>query len=87
MTRWRIGLGWLLFALFSPVALLLLAALILRVFAGAWPAWSQFASIAEIPRLGRLAGWLVWILTFGHGEETGRRGFALLWADGKSRPS
>jgi uncharacterized protein len=77
MTRWRIGPGWLLVALFSPVALLLLAALILRVFTGSWPEWSQFGYIAELPQLPWLAGWLVWILTFGLGEETGWRGFAL----------
>jgi membrane protease YdiL (CAAX protease family) len=77
MARWRIGLGWLLVALFSPVALYLVAALILRVFSGSWPEWSQFGAIAELPQLGWLGGWCAWILTFGLGEETGWRGFAL----------
>ncbi len=77
MTRWRIGLGWLLVALLSPVAVFLLAALALRVVAGSWPEWSQFGHIAELPRLGWLGSWAVWILTFGLGEEAGWRGFAL----------
>ena len=77
MTRWRIGVGWLSVALLSPVAAYLLAVLILRLFSGGWPDWSRFGSITELPRLGWLGGWLVWILTFGLGEEAGWRGFAL----------
>jgi hypothetical protein len=77
MARWRIGLGWLLVALFSPVAFFLLAGLFLRLVTGPWPEWSQFGYIAELPQLGWLGGWWVWILTFGLGEETGWCGFAL----------
>jgi len=77
MVRWRIGVGWLCVSLFSPVAAYLFAGLILRLFSGNWPDWSLFGSVSEFPQLGWLAGWLAWILTFGLGEETGWRGFAL----------
>ncbi len=77
MTRWRAGLRWLLFALMGPAALYLVSAVILRVWSGAWPDWGQFGQIPELPQLGWLGGWILWTLTFGIGEETGWRGFAL----------
>jgi membrane protease YdiL (CAAX protease family) len=76
LTRWRIGWGWLA-AAFSPVAVFGVVALVMRVISGTWAAASGFSQVAELPELGWLAGWLVWILTFGLGEETGWRGFAL----------
>ena len=77
MLRWRIGPRWLLFALFSPVVFFLIAALLTRLFVGFWPALNRFGHITEFPNLSWLAGWPIWILTFGLGEETGWRGFAL----------
>ncbi len=77
MLRWRVGTAWILTAAFGPVALFLIAAAVVRVMAGSWPDLSRFGYIAELPQLGWLGGWIFWILTYGLGEETGWRGFAL----------
>ncbi|MCS6828533.1 MAG: CPBP family intramembrane metalloprotease [Caldilinea sp.] len=77
LMRWRIGLGWLA-AAFSPVAVFGVVALVMRIISGTWQAAGGFGQVAELPELDWLTGWLVWILTFGLGEETGWRGFALL---------
>jgi len=76
MTRWRVG-RWILVALFSPVALYLIAATIMRIWSGSWPDFSRFGGVLEVSGLGWLAGWAFHTLTFGIGEETGWRGFAL----------
>ncbi len=76
LTRWRIGWGWLA-AAFSPLAVFGVVALAMRLVAGNWQAASGFGQVAELPGLHWLAGWLVWILISGLGEETGWRGFAL----------
>jgi membrane protease YdiL (CAAX protease family) len=77
MLRWRVGIGWLLVAVFSPAVLFLVSAVIVRLWDGAWPDLGQFGHISEFPNLSWFAGWMVWTLTFGLGEETGWRGFAL----------
>ena len=77
MLRWRVGIRWILTALFSPVALYLIAAVMLRVWSGSWPDFSRFGSTVEVTGLVWLAGWIFHTLTFGIGEETGWRGFAL----------
>ncbi len=76
MTRWRIGWGWWLVALGSPLLLFAAAALLSNLF-GSPVGLSAFGRVDELPGLAGLAGWAVWILTFGLGEETGWRGFAL----------
>ena len=77
MSRWQVGIGWLSVAVLSPAALFLVSAVIVRTWIGEWPDLGQFGHISEFPNLGWLAGWIVWTLTFGLGEETGWRGFAL----------
>lgn len=77
LARWRIGWGWLLIAALSPVAVFGAVVLVMRLVTGTWQAAGGFGQVAELPGLGWLAGWLAWILTFGLGEETGWRGFAL----------
>jgi membrane protease YdiL (CAAX protease family) len=77
MLRWRVGWLWWPVALLSPGLLFLVSALILRLVTGAWPEFRSFGHIAEFPALPWWAGWIVWTLTFGLGEETGWRGFAL----------
>lgn len=76
MTRWRIGWGWWLAAVASPLLFFVGAVLLSRLF-GSPAELTAFGRIAELPGLSRQAGWAVWILTFGLGEETGWRGFAL----------
>jgi len=77
MTRWRIGWLWLGIALFSPLVVYLAAILVYGLASGDWSTLAQFGTVAELPGVSGLLGWLVWILTFGLGEETGWRGFAL----------
>ncbi len=76
LTRWRIGWMWWLVALGSPLLLFGGAVLLSNLF-GSPAGWNAFGRVDELPGLGGLAGWAVWILTFGLGEETGWRGFAL----------
>jgi uncharacterized protein len=77
MARWRVGLKWLLIATLSPAVGFLVAAVVLSAVRGDWSVFSQFGYIAELPGLNWLSAWIVWTLTFGFGEETGWRGFAL----------
>jgi len=77
MTRWRIGWLWMGVALLSPVVVFLLASLGIGLLNGDWSSLRQFGKVSELPQLGWWSGWLVWILTFGLGEESGWRGFAL----------
>ena len=76
MGRWRVGLRWTLVAVASPFALFALAALAMRVGEGTWPDLSR---LGEVNYLGNIGLWVVplWIVTYGYGEETGWRGFAL----------
>ncbi|MCS7247698.1 MAG: CPBP family intramembrane metalloprotease [Anaerolineales bacterium] len=64
-------------AAFSPVIVLGVVVLVLRLVSGTWQAAGVFGKVAELPSLGWLSGWLAWILISGLGEETGWRGFAL----------
>ena len=75
MTRWKVNPGWWLVAV-APLGLYLVAA------AALWLTQSEPIDLAAmgqvdfLPAIG-LAALPVWILTFGIGEETGWRGFAL----------
>jgi membrane protease YdiL (CAAX protease family) len=75
MLKWRVRPVWWLVAL-APLVLYALVAVALRFVQGHWPEVSALGQIDFLPNLG--AGALpVWFLTFGLGEETGWRGFAL----------
>ncbi len=77
MIQWRVGLGWLLVAAFSPLALYGVAVGIVVVGLGDPPPdLSRLGTITYLPFLG-WAAWIFWILTAGIGEETGWRGYAL----------
>lgn len=76
MLQWRVGIKWALIA-FSPAVLFVVSVAILHMWGGTWSDFGQFGRIREFPELGWLAGWVLFILTFGLGEETGWRGFAL----------
>jgi uncharacterized protein len=75
--HWRIGWGWLLAAWLSPALVFLIAVVVQGVLSASWSELSSFGLLEELPGVRGLAGWLVWTLTFGLGEETGWRGFAL----------
>ncbi|MEJ2413356.1 MAG: CPBP family intramembrane metalloprotease [Anaerolineales bacterium] len=75
MTRWRIKWVWWLAAL-SPLVMYLLAALIQAILGMPVTSLAELGQVDFLPALGLLVLPL-WILTFGIGEETGWRGFAL----------
>ena len=75
MFRWRVRPVWWLVAL-APLLLYVLLAVVLWFIQGQWPDLAALGQIDFLPNLGAGA-LLVWFLTFGLGEETGWRGFAL----------
>jgi membrane protease YdiL (CAAX protease family) len=75
MFSWKVGIKWWLVAL-SPVALYLIAVLIDGLIQGSFN-FTGFGKVNELPGLYWPIGWLLMISTFGLGEETGWRGFAL----------
>ena len=75
LTRWRVGLGWWAVAL-SPLFALVLLWLVARIIRGDPLTLLDLGRVEFLPNLGIGAAFL-WIATFGLGEETGWRGFAL----------
>ena len=76
ITRWRVPWPYAAFAILSPVALFIIAAVIVRITQGEWPDLRLLGQVNYLPYLG----WGVlplWLVTFGFGEEIGWRGFAL----------
>ncbi len=77
IVRWRVGVGWVLVAAFSPLAVWGIAVGIVIVGVGDPPPdLSSLGTLSYLPYLG-WAGWVFWILTAGIGEESGWRGYAL----------
>ncbi len=75
--NWRVGLGWVLIAAFSPLAVYGIAVAVVVIGVGGPPPdFSRLGTITYLPFLG-WAGWIFWILTAGIGEESGWRGYAL----------
>lgn len=75
--RVRPATGWLVFALASPLVLFAIGAVIARGGTGAWPAFAEVAKTQNLPALGLPLTLAIHVATFGIGEETGWRGFAL----------
>jgi membrane protease YdiL (CAAX protease family) len=75
MTRWRVKPGWWLVAI-SPLGIYLLAGAAWWLIQGQRLDLAGMGQVAYLPYLG-LTAIPLWILTFGIGEETGWRGFAL----------
>jgi len=76
ITKWRVGWGYAAFAILSPVALLIIAVMIVRLIKGEWLDLRLLGQANYLPYLG----WGVlpiWLISFGFGEEIGWRGFAL----------
>lgn len=66
---WLIGLG-------TPLALGLVAVVIYALSNNAVPALSLFGEVDYLGNIGVLAALVLWIATYGFGEEIGWRGFA-----------
>ena len=75
MFRWRVRPLWWLVAL-SPFLLYVVTAIILYFIQGEWTHIGLLGEVEFMPSLG-IGALFLWLLTFGIGEETGWRGFAL----------
>ncbi len=75
MLKWRVRPVWWLVAL-APLVLYALLAIVLRFIPGQEAGPAALGQIDFLPNLG-VGALLVWFLTFGLGEETGWRGYAL----------
>lgn len=75
MVRWRVGPAWWWIA-FSPLILLAVTVVVLKIATGGWFDLKLLGVVEFLPDLG-IGALLLWTLTYGLGEETGWRGFAL----------
>lgn len=75
MVRWRVRPIWWIAAL-SPLFLYAVTAVALRLARGTWTDVGLLGRINYLPDLG-FGALVFWMLTYGIGEETGWRGFAL----------
>ena len=75
-TRWRIGWAGFVGAVLLPIGLFAGAALAVAAMGGTLPDLTKLGIVNYLPDLG--AGvLLLWLVTYGFGEEIGWRGFAL----------
>jgi uncharacterized protein len=77
LSKWRVGVGWLLFSTLSPIGLFGVVALVGYASHGNWPDLASLGEVDYLPYLGVFGAFLLWLLTFGLGEEIGWRGYAL----------
>lgn len=75
--KWRVGWSWMIFSIFSPIAMFALAAFVMRSISGEWPNLNLLGEVEYLPYLGIAGALVLWLLTWGLGEEVGWRGFAL----------
>ncbi len=75
MLRWRLRPVWWAAAL-SPILLLAVTVIILQVIRGEWFDLNSVGQVEYLPDLG-VGAFFLWLMTYGIGEETGWRGFAL----------
>jgi membrane protease YdiL (CAAX protease family) len=77
LLKWRVGLGWILFAILTPITLFGVAAIVDYAANGKWPDLALLGEVDYLPYLGIMGAFLLWLFTFGLGEELGWRGYAL----------
>jgi membrane protease YdiL (CAAX protease family) len=75
--KWRIDIRYYAFAILIPAGLFAIACLLTRMFTGNWSNLALLGEADYLPYLTPLGGLGLWLITFGLGEETGWRGFAL----------
>ena len=77
LAKWRVGRSYMLFAVGGPLVLFALAYLANRLAKGEWTDLGLLGRVDYLPPIGVLPALVLWLLTFGLGEETGWRAFAL----------
>jgi membrane protease YdiL (CAAX protease family) len=77
MTKWRVRPIWIVVAVFSVWGLYIVSGMIIVMTGQPWPDLSLFGQVMYMPYLTFIGTWLLWIFTYGIGEETGWRGFLL----------
>jgi membrane protease YdiL (CAAX protease family) len=77
MSKWRVGPRWIVIGLFSVWILYLLTNGLLVIMGQPLPDLGAFGQVMYLPYLTTIGAWLLWIFTYGIGEETGWRGFLL----------
>lgn len=75
--KWRVEVRYYAFAILVPIGLFALACLLNRLITGAWPDLTLLGVPDYLPYLTPLGVLGLWVLTYGLGEETGWRGYAL----------
>ncbi len=74
--KWQVKPIWWLVA-FSPLWLFGLIVIVQRMITNEWPDISLLGQVNFLPQLNIGAAVILWVLTFGLGEEIGWRGYAL----------
>jgi uncharacterized protein len=75
--KWRVDFRYYAFAVLVPFGLFAIACLINRMTTGGWPNLALLGEVDYLPYLTPFGALGIWLVTFGLGEETGWRGFAL----------
>jgi uncharacterized protein len=77
LLKWQVGLRYYVFAVLVPIGLFALAVLINLIYTGARSDLRLLGEADYLPYVNPLGALALWLLTYGMGEETGWRGFAL----------
>jgi uncharacterized protein len=73
----RFSLKWLLIAIGLPIIYGVVAVTAHMIITGSWPDWSQFGLTAKLPGFNIWLTAVIWMFTYGLGEESGWRGYLL----------
>lgn len=75
--KWRLDVRYYVFVIFVPISLFAVACVLNRIFTGNFPNLILLGEVDYLPYLTPLGALGIWLITFGLGEETGWRGYAL----------
>ena len=77
VVKWRVEFKYYVFAVLVPIGLFAIAYLVNWLITGTWSNLRQLGQADYLSNRGPFAVLVIWLLTYGLGEETGWRGFAL----------
>jgi len=75
--KWRVDIRYYAFAILVPIGLFAFGCILNRVVTGNWPNLGLLGEVDYLPYLTPLGTLGLWLVTFGLGEETGWRAYAL----------